>query len=68
MGENPDKSCEVLVAPAELQEDPPPDEEEGGTELVDGHEGEEVEPLRKAASLEMPSAADVEEHRLTHVP
>ena len=35
---------------------------------IDGHEEEEVEPFRKAASLEMPSAADVEEHRLTHVP
>ena len=37
-------------------------------EEVDDHEDEEVEPLRKTPSPVMPTAADVEEHRLTHYP
>ena len=67
MGENPNESGERLIAPAEEAEDLPPiinDEDEE----VNGQDEEEVEPLRKASSPTMPSAADIEEHRLTHVP
>ena len=67
MGENPKESCDGLIAPAEEAVDSPPingDEDE----VADDQEEEEVEPLRKATSPMMPSAAEVEEHRLTHVP
>ena len=67
MGENPKESCDGLIAPAEEAVDSPPingDEDE----VADDQEEEEVEPLRKATSPTMPSAAEVEEHRLTHVP
>ena len=67
MGEIHSESCDRLIAPAE-EEDPPPLEGESDDEKIDGQEGEEVEPLRKATSPTMPSAADVEEHRITHVP
>ena len=67
MGEIPSASRERLLAPAEEAEVLPP-LDDSDDEEVDGQKGEEVEPLRKAASPTMPSAADVEEHRISHVP
>ena len=66
MGEIPSASCDRLIAPAE--EEIPLLEPDSGDERIDGQQEEDVEPLRKATSPTMPSAADVEEHRLTHVP
>ena len=48
------------------------DDEEGGAEEVEiasehGEQGE-AEPLTTAPSPTMPSAAEVEEHRITHIP
>ena len=68
MGKNPSVSGERLIAPAEEAEQEPPPLEDLDDGQIDGQEGEEVEPLRKAPSPAMPSAAEVEEHRLTHVP
>ena len=66
MGEKPRESCDGLIAPAEEAVEPPPIND-GEDEDVDQEAGG-AEPLRKAASPTMPSAADGEEHRLTHVP
>ena len=69
MGEIPSASCDRLIAPAVEAEVPlPPLADESDDDEIDGQEGVEVEPLRKAASPTMPSAADVEDHRITHVP
>ena len=70
MGENPNVSCERLIAPAEEEKEKEgiPRLEEPDDKEIDEQEGEEVEPLRKAPSPTMPSAAEVEEHRITHVP
>ena len=46
--------------------DPPGYGEEDEKEIVS--EETEVEPLKVAPSLQKPSAADVEEHRVAHIP
>ena len=66
MGENPSEECDRLVAPAEEEQATPPPEEL--SESKEDEQEEEVEPLRKAASPTMPSAAEVEEHRINHIP
>ena len=69
MGENPNVLCERLIAPAvEEGEDGTPPLVDPEDDRIDEQEDEEVEPLRKAPSPTMPSAADVEEHRISHVP
>ena len=66
MEENPCEGCDSLVAPAEEELAPPiPDELDGGQ---DDEQEREVEPFRKAASPTLPSAADVEELRINHIP
>ena len=66
MGENPRESNDRLIAPAEEAAEPPPGIDVEDEDVDQG--AEEAEPPRKATSPTMPSAADVEEHRLTHVP
>ena len=76
MGETHGASCEEMIAsnePAEDVEDysfldDEPNLIKSDNEGVDGHEDEEVEPMRTAASPVLPPAADIEEHRMTHMP
>ena len=79
MGESHGALCDkVLVADQQAddedysfledQPDQQPELVDSGDEGVDGHEDEEVEPMRRAASPVLPSAADIEEHRITHMP
>ena len=66
MGENTSEECDRFVAPAEEELTPPiPEELDEGQ---DDEQEEEVEPFRKAASPTLPSAADIEEHRINHTP
>ena len=66
----PSAKGEIRRSPSALQHNSPPlmmgDDEEGDKEAV--IHDEDVEKLRVAPSPQMPSAAEVEEHRITHYP